>query len=175
MIDTSKPFFPQDFPLEEVLELISSKNPSFTTRDLDNQLAQVTEDYRIRKAGPAGIFFEMRHDIENALNGSTVEDLPKPGECVSRIKYDEHGNIPVNPEQFMKTLDAIIGSVIVKLEGNSIPDTRFVIQDYAVPAIEKDGEKIQLVEATRPCTNICQAYWDMVSQEKAGALQDPTH
>lgn len=175
MIDTSKPFFPQDFPLEEVLELITSKNPSFTTRDLDNQLAEVTEDYRIRKGGPAGIFFDLRRHIENALNGHDITDMPKPGECVSRIKYDERGDIPVNPQRFMNTLDECISLAIVKLEGNSIPDTRFVIQDYAVPAIEKDGEKIQLVEATRPCTNICQAYWDLVSQEEAGALQDPTY
>jgi hypothetical protein len=174
MIDTSKPVFPQDYPLEEILALVGDQS-GFQLVDPELRKRDLTEDYRIRKGGPAGVFFDMRCDIENALNGSTIHDLPKPGECVSRIKYDEHGNIPVNPEQFMKTLDLIVGNAICKLEGTGIHDSRFVISDYAVPAMAKEGDKIKLVEATRPCTNICQAYWDMVSQEKAGALQDPTY
>lgn len=174
MIDISKPFFPQDFPLEEVLELVNRQD-GFMLVDPEIRKRDLEEDYRIRKGGPAGVFYDMRRHIENVLNGSTITDMPQLGECVTRIRYDEQGNIPVNPVKFMNTLDEVISLAITKLEGSGIQDSRFVIQDYAVPALVKDGENITMLEKVRPCTNICQAYWDLVSQEKAEALQDPTY
>ena len=166
MIDTSKPFFPQDYPLEDILALASG-NKFFSEAGKRDQINAIKEDYRIRKGGPAGIFFDLRGHIENALHGQQLHEMPHHDETVTRFKLDERGEIPVDPYKFMNTLDQVISLAIIKLEGSSIPDTRFVIQDYATVTAHKVDGKIELLEETRPCTDILGSYWDLVSSERS--------
>lgn len=173
MIDTSKPWFPQDYPLEEVLAVVTD-NPFFSEAGKLDRVNEVKEDYRIRKGGPAGIFFDLRRHIENALHGQQIHEMPQYDEAVTRIKLDEHGQIRVDPYKFMNTLDEVISLAIIKFEGSNIPDARFAILDYAAVAVRKVDDKVVLFEETRPCGDICQAYWDLVSQEKADCLEEPT-
>jgi hypothetical protein len=170
-IDGSKPWYPQDYPLEEVLDFASDKakawmlEDSKCLRDFRNDLK---EDHYIRTHGPAGVFFDLRRHLENALHGQQIHQMPQRSHPQKRKRLDEEGRILVDAQRFMGTVDEVITLAICKLEGGSVPDTRFVISDYAVPVLTDDIHN-PLLEAMRPCTHILDKYWDMVNSEKSDA------
>ena len=168
-IDTSKPWYPQDHPLEEVLDVAAANNGSFqfSPNDLRHHLNDVKEDHYLRTHGPAGVFFDLRRHMENALHGQQIHQMPQRDQPQKRKRLDEEGRILVDAERFMGTVDEVISLAIAKLEGSVIPDTRFVIMDYAVTAVAKEDNKIVLLEDTRPCMHILDSYWNMVNGEKS--------
>jgi hypothetical protein len=168
-IDTTKPWYPQDYPLEEVLDLVSNNaldKALFTMDNLRQHLNEVKEDHYVRTHGPAGVFFDLRRHLENALHGQQIHQMPQRDQPQKRKRLDEEGRILVDAERFMGTVDEVISLAIAKLEGSTIPDTRFVIMDYAAPAIGKVDNEIKLIEDTRPCMNILDSYWNMVNSDK---------
>lgn len=174
-IDTSKPWYPQDYPLEEVLAIAESTKEGgfqFTPDAMRAHLNDVKEDYRIRTGGPAGIFYDLRRHLRQALHGKQIHQMPQYNQDQRWKRTDENGCFTVNEERFMGTVDEVIGLAIAKLEGASIPDTKFVVMDYASPVFTRDQPPDYsctptLLEETRPCTNILRSYWDMVNSEKA--------
>ena len=167
-IDTSKPWYPQDYPLEEVLDLAADTSKlHFLPNDLRQRLNDVKEDHYIRTHGPAGVFFDLRRHMENALHGQQIHQMPQRDQPQKRKRLDEEGRILVDAERFMGTVDEVISLAIAKLEGSTIPDSRFVIMDYAAPALSKENGNITLLEDTRPCTHILDSYWNMVNGEKS--------
>lgn len=172
-IDTSKPWFPQDHPVDEVLKIrANGSGIFFPTKKHQIYMSDLVEDHYLRTHGPAGVFFDLRRHIENALHGQQIHTMPQRGEPVVREPLDEDGKISVDVRRFMNTVDEVISLAITKLEGTSIPDTKWVISDYAVPVFTRDQPpdyncQPTLMEETRPCEDICQKYWDMVSIEES--------
>ena len=158
MIDTSKPWFPQDFPVEEVLALVK-RMPLSTDEEHEAVLAQTEDDYRIRKGGVAGVFHDLRRQI-----------LGNFGEA------DAEGNVTIPLEGMTKVITDVIGNAIGTLEGHSIPNTKFIIQEYAVPVMTRDAPPDYnctptLLEEIRPASalgdSIFHQYWAMVASEKS--------
>lgn len=154
MIDTTKPWFPQDYTLEEVLAVVK-RIPMTNDKEHESHLTQIEDDYRIRKGGVAGVFHDMRRQILGNL-----------GEA------DSDGNVTIPLERMKKVVTEIIGGAISTLEGHSIPNTKFVIQEYAVPVFNRDQPpdyncNPTLVEETRPASalgdSIFHQYWDLVN------------
>lgn len=154
MIDTSKPFFPQDFTLEEVLATVKRK-PMATDEEHTAYLTQIEDDYHIRKGGVAGVFHDMRRQILGNL-----------GEA------DSDGNVTIPLEGMKQIITEIIGNAISTLEGHSIPSTKFIIHEYAVPVMSRDAPpdyncNPTLLEEIRPATalgdSIYHQYWDLVN------------
>lgn len=168
-IDTSKPWYPQDYPLEEVLDTAAANSGGFqfSPNDLRHHLNDVKEDHYVRTNGPAGVFFDLRRHLENALHGQQIHQMPQRDQPQKRKRLDEEGRILVDAERFMGTVDEVISLAIAKMEGNSTVDSRFIIMDYAIPAVSKENGDVVLLEATRPCTDILDSYWAMVNGENS--------
>lgn len=154
MIDTSKPWYPQDYTLEEVLASVKRMAMSTDSEHADF-LAKVERDYYVRKGGVGGIFNDLRLGIINKLG-----------------EPDEDGNVTVNLTHFSGQVKNDVADAICKLEGTSIPDTRFVVMEYAVPVMTRDEPPEYsctplLQEDTRPASaqgiSILHQYWAMVN------------
>lgn len=171
-IDITQPWYPQDYSIEEVIEVgTRSGGFNFTDDAKRNRIKDIEEDYRIRKLGPAGIFYDLRRHLRQALHGKQLHQMPNHDRDQKWKRTDENGCFVVNEERFMGTVDEVISLAIAKLEGASFPDTRFVVMDYAAPVVTRDQPPDynctpSLLEATRPCNNILQNYWDMVNSEE---------
>lgn len=136
MIDRTKPWFPQDYTLEEVLATNAWSDP-----------VKVERDYNIRCGGVAGVFKELRDELVKGIN--------ELDPTLDKAKIEQ------------LVTDRIENAIIV-LEGNSIPDTKFVISEYAVPVFTRDEPpeyscNPSLVEQTRPATAIVDRWRDMVN------------
>lgn len=168
-IDTTKPIYPQDHPLDEVIALQTKDSGMFFTIDKRLELvSRIKEDHYLRTNGPAAIFLDIRRKVENALHGQSMQqmlprDYPQP-----REELDASGCISVNVERFMGTLDEVITSAICNLTSTS-HDAPFFISDYAIPVFgeETDACGTRLIEDSRPCTEVLQKYWAAVSTEKS--------
>lgn len=153
MIDPSKPWYPQDYTLEEVL-LEVKRMPLSTDEEHTERLVEVTRDYNLRKGGVAGVFNNLRNRILEAVGE------PDP----------EGGHVVLDYKELDKMVTHEIASTICTLEGSSIPSTRFVIQEYAVPVWNRDAPpeyncKPILHEEVRPVSDgrIIKQYWDLVN------------
>lgn len=154
MIDTTKPWFPQDYTLDEVLATVV-KIDGLSHRDQDDRIRNIERDYHIRKGGVAGVFHDLRNRILEAVGE------PEPND----------GNVVVDHKAFKEMVTNEIAETIYTLEGISIPDTKYVIQEYAVPVWRRDDPpeyscKPEFLEAVRPATakgRIIDKYWDMVN------------
>lgn len=154
MIDKTKPWFPQDYTLDEVLEA-AVKPQGFSHRDQDNHLRNIERDYHIRKGGVAGVFNDLRNRVLEAVGE------PDPN----------GGHIVIDHKAFKEMITHEIAGTIYTLEGSSIPDTKFVIQEYAVPVFRRDDPpeyncKPELLEVVRPATAKCRIidkYWELVN------------
>lgn len=155
MIDTTKPWFPQDYTLDEVLSKVTHM-PLMTLGEHEERLNQIREDYRIRKGGVAGVFNDLRVDI--------IEAVGKPD--------PNGGHIVLDYNKFKDMVTEEIAKTIAVLEGSSIPTTRFVLMEYAVPVFSRDTPPnydchTTLKEETRHATalgdSIMEKYWAMVN------------
>lgn len=153
-IDTSKPFFPQDYPLEEVLATLK-RMPMATDEEHAQRLHQAEREYYIRKGGVAGIFNDLRLSI--------IRLLGQP---------DDEGFANVKLDDFKDMVTHDIAEAIFNLEGNSILTTKFIIQEYAVPAFKRDESPEYncapvLIEETRSTSksgmSIASQYWELVN------------
>lgn len=152
-IDISKPWFPQDYTLEEVKALIN-RRPFDTDEQHAERMAIVESDYRIRAGGVAGIFNDLRLNIIERLGN-----------------IDEEGVAKVDVQAFKDRLKYVIADAIYKLEGGTIPDTKFVVHEYAIPTFHRDEPpvyncKTSLLEETRVAKNIADRYWSLVNSDK---------
>lgn len=155
MIDTTKPWFPQDYTLDEVLATVV-KIEGCSFRDHDEQIRAAEVDYHLRKGGVAGVFKKLRDDV--------IAEVGKPDPI--------GGHLVLDHTKFKEMVTAKIADAICTLEGSSIPSTRFVLMEYAVPVFNRDEPpnyscKPTLQEKTRHATalgeTIIEKYWDMVN------------
>lgn len=167
-IDKSKPWYPQDHPLEDSLKLCKeSASKNLFTPDAERKLhKEITEDHYLRSHGPAAIFVDLRRQLENALHGQQIQQMPLRDQPQKRKRLDEEGRITVDAERFMGTVDVVIASAIHKLTSSStVPP--FYISDYAIPVFKDTDEGTFLMEDSRPCIAVLEKYWAMVSTEKS--------
>lgn len=168
-IDATKPIYPQDHPLNEVIDFQTKDGGMFFSQS--KRLAMidaVKEDHYLRSKGPATVFLDIRRKVENALHGQAIEKMLPREYPQIRGEVDENGCVNVNVKQFMDTLDAVMSVAIVTLTGNS-HDSPFFISDYAIPVFgeETEGCGTRLIEDSRPCTHVLENYWASVSSEKS--------
>lgn len=95
--------------------------------------ASLIEDHRIRTRGVAGVLADAAERLR------------------ATIPADHHSDI-----------NAAFGSVAAALDG-TMPSTRWVIMDYQVGVVKRDGDKVELEEHTRPHGDICHRYWNEVN------------
>lgn len=152
MIDTTKPWFPQDYTLEEVLA-ICKKQKFESDENYKDRLAAVERDYNDRVRGVAGIFDDLRRNVVKQ-----IDLLNKEG--------------PLDLAKVQRDVDCIVANALYKLEGGTIQDTKFVVMEYAVPVFNRDSPPnyechTTLKEETRHATalgdTIMEKYWNMVN------------
>lgn len=164
-IDTTKPWYPQDYTLDEVIALSEEQANKSSLLDVRrDHVSNAKEDYRIRKGGPAGVFVDLRRHLRQALHGKQIHQMPKYDRPQKWRQSDENGCFTVNEESFMKTVDEAIGLALIKLDSSTICDARFTILENAVPVLT-NADVNPLLHESRPCTDILSQYWEAVSQE----------
>jgi hypothetical protein len=145
MIDKSKPWFPSDFPLDEVLAAIEDLPFANDAENLARR-QQIADQYETRLIGPAKIFFDLRQDLIKEMDAE----------------------FRIHPEK----VTMHVGTALIKLMGSSIPQTLFTVNEYAVPVVCRDVPTTLLEEVRPVKTNAVQVYWDMVAEDSA--VQEPT-
>ncbi|ABY63155.1 hypothetical protein ST201phi2-1p330 [Pseudomonas phage 201phi2-1] len=130
--------FPHDYDEDEYIESVKN-NPS--TKLFDEH--DLRTDYRLRKAGVAGLLEEA---------GRYIKDL-----------VTSDGELTVEKVDFDNFVNQRLGSVASALDGN-MPSTRWVVLDYQFEVIKDPTTgKVELLEETRPVGSIATAYWDLVN------------